>query len=56
MPPSPRYLLDTNILVQAVCGGEVWDRLRDEYQLLLIDPTPLICVVTVGELRSLAHQ
>ncbi|QEL15739.1 hypothetical protein PX52LOC_02674 [Limnoglobus roseus] len=30
--------------------------MREEYQLLLIEPKPGICVVTVGELRSLAYQ
>lgn len=50
------YLLDTNILVHYVRDSPVWARIRDEYQLLLIEPTPVICVVTVGELRSLAYQ
>jgi tRNA(fMet)-specific endonuclease VapC len=56
MPPSPRYLLDTNILVHLVRQGAAWQRIREEYQLLLIEPTPLISVVTAGELRSLAYQ
>jgi predicted nucleic acid-binding protein len=50
------YLLDTNILVHYVRGSAVWERLREEYQLLLIEPKPVICVVTVGEIRSLAYQ
>jgi tRNA(fMet)-specific endonuclease VapC len=56
MSPSLRYLLDTNILVHSVRQGVVWNRIREEYQLLLIEPTPLISVVVAGELRSLAHQ
>lgn len=47
-------LLDTNILVHGVRRGPVWDRIQAEYQLFLAEPTPLVCVVSVGELRSLA--
>lgn len=50
------YVLDTNILVHFVRDSPVWARMREEYQLLLIEPKPQICVVTAGELRSLAHQ
>ncbi len=53
---SPLYLLDTNILVHSVRHDATWGRIRDEYQLLLIDPTPIISIVTAGELRSLALQ
>ena len=53
---SPLYLLDTNILVHSVRLDATWSRIREEYQLLLIDPTPIISIVTVGELRSLALQ
>jgi predicted nucleic acid-binding protein len=52
----PLYLLDTNILVHAVRRDGVWSRLQTVYQLLLIDPRPLISVVTTGEVRSLAYQ
>ena len=52
----PLYLLDTNILVHAVRRDSVWDRLQARYQLLSIDPTPLVSVVTTGEVRSLAYQ
>jgi tRNA(fMet)-specific endonuclease VapC len=52
----PLYLLDTNVLVHFVRGSEVWVRVRDRYQPLLLDPRPIISVVTVGELRSLALQ
>jgi tRNA(fMet)-specific endonuclease VapC len=50
------HLLDTNILVHSVRADEVWDRIQATYSLFLADPTPLICVVSVGELRSLAFQ
>ena len=53
---APRYLLDTNILVHFVRGSEVWTRVRDAYHLLTAEPRPLVSVVTVGELRSLAIQ
>ena len=50
------YLLDTNMLVHFVRASAIWKRVRDKYQPLLIDPRPVISVVTVGELRSLALQ
>jgi len=53
---QPLYLLDTNVLVHYVRGSEVWIRVRDKYQPLLIHPCPIISVVTVGEIRSLALQ
>jgi predicted nucleic acid-binding protein len=52
----PLYLLDTNVLVHLIRGDAVWARVRAKYQPLLIDPRPLISVVTAGELRSLALQ
>jgi hypothetical protein len=30
--------------------------MADRSQLLLVEPTPLISIVTIGEIRSLAHQ
>lgn len=54
MPPARRFVLDTSILVHAVRRDGVWERIQAEYQLLVADPTPLVCVVSVGELRSLA--
>jgi predicted nucleic acid-binding protein len=51
---SPRYVLDTSILVHAVRQDRVWGHIQAKYQLFLVEPTPIICVVTVGELRSLA--
>ncbi len=56
MTAPARYVLDTNILVHSVRRDAVWDRIRAAYDLLAIDPTPLISIVTVGELRSLAAQ
>jgi tRNA(fMet)-specific endonuclease VapC len=54
--PLPLYLLDTNVLVHLVRGDAVWARVRAKYQPLLIDPRPILSVVTAGELRSLALQ
>jgi tRNA(fMet)-specific endonuclease VapC len=53
---APLYLLDTNSLVHLVRGDAVWARVRAKYQPLVIDPRPIISVVTAGELRSLALQ
>lgn len=50
------YVLDTNVLVQYIRGSSVWERIRDEYQLLTAKQRPRISVVTEGELRSLAAQ
>lgn len=53
---APLYVLDTSILVHAVRRDRVWDRIQTDYRLYLIEPRPVICVVTVGEMRSLALQ
>ena len=56
MEPPPRYLLDTNILIQFVRASPLWKVIRDKYQPLTVPLTPIISVVTHGELRSLATQ
>ena len=53
---TPLYVLDTSILVHAVRRDRVWERIQTRYQLYLLAPRPVICVVTVGEMRSLALQ
>ncbi len=50
------YVLDTSILVHAVRRGRVWDRIRARYNLLAVEPRPVMSVVSVGEMRSLAYQ
>ena len=55
-PLPPLYLLDTNILVHLIRSDAVWSHVRTKYQPLLIDPRPIISVVTAGELRSLGLQ
>ena len=53
---TPLRILDTNILVHYVRDDTTWARIRMDYQLLVVEPTPLISIVTAGELRSLARQ
>ena len=53
---SPLYLLDTNILVHSVRSDKTWATIRERYELLLVDPTPIISIATAGELRSLSLQ
>lgn len=54
--PAVGYTLDTSILVHYVRQSRLWAYIRGRYNLFAIDPKPRICVVTVGELRSLAEQ
>lgn len=56
MTTSALYLLDTNVLVHYIRGSPLSQRIRDEYQLLTVEPTPRICLVSEGEIRSLALQ
>jgi tRNA(fMet)-specific endonuclease VapC len=56
MASAPLYLLDTNILVHFVRGSPVWRRIRDTFSPLTVTPTPKYCVVSEGEIRSLALQ
>jgi len=49
-------LLDTGILVHIIREDQTGILVRDRYAPLLTDPRPLISVVTVGEIRSLAYQ
>jgi predicted nucleic acid-binding protein len=53
---AAQFVLDSNILIHLVRGKEIWTRLRDTYQLLRTEPVPIISVVTLGEVRSLAYQ
>ena len=54
MPPL--YLLDTNILVHLVRGDAIGQHIQERYTPALIDPRPIISIVTEGELRSLTLQ
>jgi tRNA(fMet)-specific endonuclease VapC len=50
------YLLDTNILVHIIRQDTLGQYIKGTYSLLMIDPLPIISVVTEGEIRSLAYQ
>ena len=52
---TPLRILDTNILVHYVRDDETWSQIREDYQLLVVEPTPLISIVTAEELRSLSR-
>ena len=54
MPNAPHYLLDTNILVAYVRAGALGEHIEKTYGLLASAFKPLICVVSVGEMLSLA--
>jgi tRNA(fMet)-specific endonuclease VapC len=50
------YFFDTNILVHLVREDLLGDHIRKTYSPFLIDAKPFICVVSDGEIRSLALQ
>lgn len=52
----PRYILDTNILVSYLRGRTLGQWIEATYRLSTSPVTPLISVVTEGELWSLAWQ
>jgi len=47
------YLLDTNILLAYIRQNEICDRIDSEYNPLCESCTPVISVVTVGEIKSI---
>lgn len=49
-------LLDSNIFVHLVRDDVVGKRLKTDRQLLMRDVIPAYCIVTEGEIRSLAYQ
>jgi tRNA(fMet)-specific endonuclease VapC len=55
-PVAPLYVLDTSILVHGVRRDAVWQRIQARFDLFVIEPRPVLCVVSVGELWSLAYQ
>lgn len=56
MTASVPSLLDTNIFVHLIRDDATGVRLKNERQLLLTETVPAFCVVTEGEIRSLAYQ
>jgi tRNA(fMet)-specific endonuclease VapC len=53
---QPLFVLDTSVLIHAVRRGSVWDRTQSRYRLFAVEPKPVMSVVSVGELRSIAYQ
>lgn len=50
------YLLDTNILVAYIRAGQLGEHIERTYRLSALAYKPLISVVTVGEILSLAGK
>lgn len=48
------YLLDTNIVIAIMRGGELANRIEATYHISGAGFRPYICVVTLGELYSMA--
>lgn len=53
---DPLYLLDTGILLQLIRGNAVGAFIESTYRLTQQAYTPLVCIVTHGEIRSLAGR
>ena len=53
---SLKYLLDTNVLLAWIRWGVLQAYLQATYQLEMVEPTPIISIVTEAELRVLALQ
>lgn len=56
MPAPPRYILDTNIILAYIRKSILGAWIEAEYTLRSSMQTPLISIVTEGEIRSLALQ
>lgn len=50
------YLLDTNILLAYIRKGKVGQYVEDTFHLMSSRYRPLVCVVSVGEIYSLAKK
>lgn len=53
---DPLYLLDTGVLLALVRGNTLGAQLDERFGLRATRQRPLICVVTHGEIRVLAHR
>ena len=49
-------ILDTSIFVHLIRDDATGQRLKSEYNVLLTEIVPAYCLVTEGEVRSLAYQ
>ena len=56
MPNTTGYLLDTNIVVQLIRANKLGRHIDKTYDLRSTLNRCMICVVTVGELNSLARK
>jgi tRNA(fMet)-specific endonuclease VapC len=54
--PQRQFLLDTNIFLHFARFDELSRQIRDRYTLFSGETQPLTCLVSVGEIRSLALQ
>jgi tRNA(fMet)-specific endonuclease VapC len=52
----PTYLLDTNILLAWLRGKRLGRYIRVTYQLDRLNPRAKVCIVSHGEIRSLARK
>lgn len=50
------YILDTNILIAYVRLGKLYTHLEASYNLWTAAPSPIISVVTEGEIRALSEE
>ena len=55
MTISPSILLDTSIVLHYSRRSAVFDAIEARYQLTQSRFQPLVCVVTLGEIRALAY-
>ena len=53
--PSRPYLLDTSVILHLVRGNALGQHIRDNYDLLHCQPRPLVCLVSLAEMRVLAE-
>ena len=53
-PASQLFLLDTSVIIHLVRGAEVCQRILRSYDLIHCQPRPLVCVVSLAEVRVLA--
>ena len=53
-PVTQLFLLDTSVIIHLVRGTEVCQRILRSYDLIHCQPRPLVCVVSLAEVRVLA--
>ena len=53
-PATQLFLLDTSVIIHLVRGAEVCQRILRSYDLIHCQPRPLVCVVSLAEVRVLA--